>query len=54
MPSYNKSTQILKQQSIQKKQKTKVWISLTIVIATTTQKLQVSLNKQLRTTYKKG
>jgi hypothetical protein len=36
VPSYNKSIQILKQQSIQKR-KTKVWIFPTIAIATTTQ-----------------
>jgi hypothetical protein len=52
MLSYNKNIQILKQQSVQKK--TKTWISPTIAIATTTQELQVPLNKQLQTTYKKG
>jgi hypothetical protein len=46
MPSYNKNTQILKQQSIQKN-KTKAWISPTIAIATTTQELQAPLNKEL-------
>jgi len=53
MPSYKKNTQILKQQSIQKKKK-KAWISPTMEIATTTNELQAPLNKQLQTTYKKG
>ncbi len=52
MPSYNKNTQILKQQLIQKKKK-KTWISPTMAIATIVEEFQAPLNKQLQTTYKK-
>jgi len=51
VPSYNKNIQILKQQSIQK---VFFKISLTMAIATVIKELQVSLNKQLQTTYKNG
>jgi len=45
VPSYNKNTQIFKQQSIQEK---KTWISPKMAITTIAKKLQVALNKQLQ------